>query len=53
MTTPLAFAHIGDLHLTRAEADNARDFSAIVAQIDETEGSTSCSCPGTTPTTAS
>ncbi|KMO11121.1 metallophosphoesterase family protein [Methylobacterium platani] len=38
MTTPLAFAHIGDLHLTRAEADNARDFSAIVAQIDETEG---------------
>ena len=34
----LAFAHIGDLHLTAADADNARDFRAIVAQIGDAEG---------------
>ncbi len=38
MTLPLAFAHIGDLHLTIGEADNARDFAAIVAQLNETDG---------------
>ncbi|WP_245442928.1 metallophosphoesterase family protein [Methylobacterium terrae] len=38
MTAPLAFAHIGDLHLTGAETDNARDFSAIVAQLNEVDG---------------
>jgi Icc protein len=38
MTAPLAFAHIGDLHLTGAEAGNARDYQAIVAQIGEVEG---------------
>ncbi|AWB22867.1 metallophosphoesterase [Methylobacterium currus] len=37
-TAPLAFAHIGDLHLTGAEAGNARDYQAIVAQIGEIEG---------------
>ncbi|MCK2053059.1 metallophosphoesterase [Methylobacterium sp. 37f] len=34
----LAFAHIGDLHLTGAEADNARDFAAIVDQLNAVEG---------------
>ncbi|TGD93435.1 metallophosphoesterase family protein [Methylobacterium nonmethylotrophicum] len=34
----LAFAHIGDLHLTGAEAENARDYRAIVAQIGEADG---------------
>ncbi|KTS36859.1 metallophosphoesterase [Methylobacterium indicum] len=38
MTIPLAFAHIGDLHLTGAEADNARDFAAIVAQLNDVSG---------------
>ncbi|GJE61369.1 metallophosphoesterase family protein [Methylobacterium trifolii] len=34
----LAFAHIGDLHLTVADGDNARDFLAIADQIGEAEG---------------
>ena len=34
----LAFAHIGDLHLTDADAQNARDFQDIVAQINQAEG---------------
>ncbi|GJD64055.1 metallophosphoesterase [Methylobacterium frigidaeris] len=38
MTTPLTFAHIGDLHLTGAEAENTRDFAAIVAQLGEVDG---------------
>jgi Icc protein len=38
MTDPLAFAHIGDLHLTGAEAENARDYRAIVAQLGEADG---------------
>jgi 3',5'-cyclic AMP phosphodiesterase CpdA len=38
VTAPLAFAHIGDLHLTDAEAANARDFAAIVAQLNEVDG---------------
>ena len=38
MPAPLAFAHIGDLHLTRADAENARDFAAIVAQLNEVDG---------------
>lgn len=38
MTAPLAFAQIGDLHLTGAEAETARDDQAIVAQIGEVEG---------------
>lgn len=38
MPEPLAFAHIGDLHLTTGEAENARDFAAIVAQLNAVEG---------------
>ncbi|NEU12370.1 metallophosphoesterase [Methylobacterium sp. BTF04] len=34
----LAFAHIGDLHITAADAPNARDFDAIVAQLAEADG---------------
>ena len=34
----LVFAHVGDLHLTDPEAENARDFRAIVARIAEIEG---------------
>ncbi len=34
----LAFAHIGDLHITHADADNARDLDAIVAQLGQVEG---------------
>jgi Icc protein len=34
----LAFAHIGDLHLTDADADNARDVHAIVDQINAVDG---------------
>ncbi|KQP32352.1 metallophosphoesterase [Methylobacterium sp. Leaf100] len=34
----LAFAHIGDLHLTEADAPNARDFTAIVDQINAADG---------------
>jgi hypothetical protein len=34
----LAFAHIGDLHLTEADADNARDLHAIVDQINAVDG---------------
>lgn len=33
----LVFAHIGDLHLTVPEAENARDYQAIVDQINETD----------------
>ena len=29
----LAFAHIGDLHLTTAEADNARDLQTLLQQL--------------------
>ena len=29
----LVYAHIGDLHLTTADADNARDLAAIVAEL--------------------
>ncbi|KMO31429.1 metallophosphoesterase [Methylobacterium tarhaniae] len=38
MTGPLAFAHIGDLHLTDGEAENARDFASVVAQLNEVDG---------------
>ncbi|TNC16195.1 metallophosphoesterase [Methylobacterium terricola] len=38
MTIPLAFAHIGDLHITGAEAGNARDFASIIDQLNETDG---------------
>lgn len=34
----LAFAHIGDLHITDADADNARDFRAIVDQLNAVDG---------------
>ncbi|GEP00344.1 metallophosphoesterase family protein [Methylobacterium haplocladii] len=34
----LAFAHIGDLHLTEAGSDNARDYLAIVDQIAALDG---------------
>ncbi|GEP05364.1 metallophosphoesterase family protein [Methylobacterium oxalidis] len=35
---PLVFAHIGDLHLTEADAQNARDLRAIVETLDGVEG---------------
>ncbi|MFH6783214.1 MULTISPECIES: metallophosphoesterase family protein [Methylobacterium] len=38
MAALLAFAHIGDLHLTDGGAGNARDFSSIVAQLNEADG---------------
>ncbi|GJE19058.1 metallophosphoesterase family protein [Methylobacterium marchantiae] len=34
----LAFAHIGDLHLTEGHLENACDFRAIVSQLCEVEG---------------
>jgi len=34
MTQPLAFAHIGDLHITNAKERNFLDFLSIVAQIE-------------------
>lgn len=34
----LAFAHIGDLHLTDADSDNARDYCAIVDQLNAVDG---------------
>lgn len=34
----LAFAHIGDLHLTEAAADDARDFGAVIDQIAAVDG---------------
>ncbi|TXM79038.1 metallophosphoesterase [Methylobacterium sp. WL69] len=34
----LAFAHIGDLHITDADAPNARDFATIVDQINAADG---------------
>lgn len=34
----LAFAHIGDLHITEGDRENARDLHAIVAQLAEVEG---------------
>lgn len=34
----LAFAHIGDLHITEADADNARDLHAIVNQLNAVDG---------------
>ncbi|AWN34751.1 metallophosphoesterase family protein [Methylobacterium radiodurans] len=34
----LAFAHVGDLHLTGPNADNARDYRAIIAQLGATDG---------------
>ncbi|MCJ2033939.1 metallophosphoesterase family protein [Methylobacterium sp. J-068] len=34
LVEPLVFLHVGDLHLTTPTAQNARDFRAILAQID-------------------
>ncbi|ARO54006.1 metallophosphoesterase [Methylorubrum zatmanii] len=34
----LAFAHVGDLHLTGPDIDNARDYRAIIAQLHATDG---------------
>ncbi len=34
----LLFAHVGDLHLTEADAANARDYRAILGQIAEADG---------------
>lgn len=34
----LVFAHIGDLHLTDPQAENARDYRALIAQLDEADG---------------
>ncbi|MGY2051025.1 metallophosphoesterase family protein [Methylobacterium sp. JK268] len=42
----LAFAHIGDLHITEPDAENARDFLAIVDQINETQGLAFAYLPG-------
>ncbi|KQP16494.1 metallophosphoesterase [Methylobacterium sp. Leaf93] len=42
----LAFAHIGDLHLTEEHLQNARDFLAIVAQLNAVEGLDFAYLPG-------
>lgn len=42
----LAFAHIGDLHLTEGHLENARDFLAIVAQLAAVEGLDFAYLPG-------
>ncbi|WP_019906662.1 metallophosphoesterase [Methylobacterium sp. 77] len=42
----LAFAHIGDLHLTEGHRENARDFLAIVAQLGAVEGLDFAYLPG-------
>ena len=34
----LVFAHIGDLHLADPQAGNARDYRALIAQLDEADG---------------
>ncbi|MEN3212025.1 metallophosphoesterase [Methylorubrum populi] len=34
----LVFAHIGDLHLTDPQAGNARDYRALIAQLDAADG---------------
>ena len=34
----LVFAHVGDLHLTDPQAENARDYRAVIAQLGEVGG---------------